>query len=96
MEMSSDYQAFFGVDGIVNDFHVNRVHNTNFYGVGGDYSNGVHLQVQLSPNQYSNLLKYGYSGKKHNVYFAVRSNNHAHLYAASTEDINKLLEVISN
>lgn len=94
--MCSDDQAFSGVDGIVNELHVNQVQNTNFYGAGGDYSNGIHLQVQLSSKQYSNLLKYGYSGKKNNVYFAVRSNNHVHLYAASTEDINKLLEVINN
>ncbi|MEM5591272.1 hypothetical protein AAHH67_05135 [Niallia circulans] len=33
--MCSDDQAFSGVDGIVNELHVNQVQNTNFYGAGG-------------------------------------------------------------
>lgn len=82
-------------DFIKND-QVNPIQETAFDQTGPYHSNAVIMEVQLSPNQYANLLKYGYAGKLHNVYYTVRSNNHAHLYADSTEEIDHLLEVICN
>ncbi|WP_400243740.1 hypothetical protein AB3U99_21280 [Niallia sp. JL1B1071] len=82
-------------DGFVKNEQGNPIQEPSFDQTGFYYSNSITMDVQLSPNQYSNLLKYGYAGKLHNVYYTVRSNNHAHLYAGSTEEINCLLELIS-
>lgn len=92
--MYTNNQTLSNVDGYVKGFHVKPIQETCFNG-GSNYSNGINIQVQLSTEQYANLLKYGYSGKQRNVYFTARSNHHAHLYAASAEDINDFLEVIS-
>ena len=94
--MYSNNQTLSNIDGYVKGFHVKPIQETCFYDTGSYYSNGINIEVQLSTEQYANLLKYGYSGKQHNVYFTARSNHYAHLYAASSEDINQLLEVISN
>lgn len=94
--MYSNNQTHSYIDGHIKGFHVKPIQETCFCDTEFYHSNGINIEVQLSTEQYANLLKYGYSGKQHNVYFTARSNNHAHLYAASAEDINQLLEVISN
>ncbi|MCF2649242.1 MULTISPECIES: hypothetical protein [Niallia] len=93
--MDPHNQTISDIDGFVKNVQVNPIQEAYFGQTRFYQPNTITIQVQLSPKQHTNLLKYGYSGKMYNVYFTVRSNNHVHLYADSTEDINHLLEVIS-
>ncbi|MCM3363407.1 hypothetical protein [Niallia sp. MER TA 168] len=93
--MYTNNQTFSAIDSFDKNAQVNSIQETAFDPTGQYHSNAITIQVQLNPHQYANLITYGYSGKLHNVYFTIRSNNHADFYANSTEDIHHLLKVIS-
>ncbi|MGO5012032.1 hypothetical protein ACTQ5K_09215 [Niallia sp. Sow4_A1] len=93
--MYTNNQTFSAIDSFDKNAQVNSIQETGFDSKGHYHSNAITIQIQLNPHQCANLLTYGYAGKLHNVYFTIRSNNHADFYANSTEDIHHLLKVIS-
>ncbi|MEK5382340.1 hypothetical protein [Niallia sp. FSL W8-0635] len=92
--MNTNNQTLSDISAFVKKDQVNAIQETAFNQIGSYHSNTVTMEVQLSPNQYAKLLKYGYAGKLHNVYYTVRSNSYAHFSADSKEEIDHLLEVI--
>ena len=93
--MHTNNQSFSAIDSFDKNAQVNSIQKTGFDPLGHYHSNAITIQIQLNPRQYANLLTYGYSGKLHNVYFTIRSNNHADFHADSSEDIHHLLEAIN-
>lgn len=92
--MNTNNQTLSDISAFVKNDQVNPIQETAFNQIGSYHLNTVTMAVQLSPNQYAKLLKYGYAGKLQNVYYTVRSNSYAHLSADSKEEINHLLKVI--
>jgi hypothetical protein len=94
--MNTNNQTLSNSSFFVKNDQVNPIEEKAFNQTGPYHSNTITVEVQLSPNQYAKLLKYGYAGKLHNVYYTVRSNNYAHLSADTREEIDYLLEVIED
>ena len=88
-------QALINGEEYISNTYSETIPNNQLYPCALHKPNGIHMQIQLSFGQYQKLLHSGYSGKQQNVYYTLRANNQADLFATSTDDINKLLVILS-
>ena len=84
------------LDTYIANFHMKRIKENQPYPLSEHQPNNMHLQIQLSPNQYNKLLQTGYSGEQHNVYYTLRANNQVQISARTIVDLRKFLFELSN